>query len=262
MVIRLAFLKCLILCVISIFVLSACETVEKSRFSNKRDDKKAVETYIQLGYNYIAEGNTERGRVSLLKALELDENASEAHALLAYTFQLDAETAIADKHYKRAIKSNPKDAKSRSLYANFLYQEKRYKEAADNLEVILEDEYYPSRAQVFENLGFCYVQLNMNDKAVAAFIRAFAINDQLPRATLSLATIYYEAKNIKESKYYYTRYSKLVSLRRAEETPQSLWLGVSIANSSGDKNTAASLGLRLKNYFPDSVEYKKYKETL
>ena len=57
------------------FLITGCVTTTDSRFSREADRQKAVDNYVQLATAYIGQGNTERARHHLDRALSLSQTA-------------------------------------------------------------------------------------------------------------------------------------------------------------------------------------------
>ena len=62
--------------------------------SKGRDEARAA--YVQLGLGYLQQGMTERAKVPLKKALELDGSDPDANAALGLVFQAEMEPKLAD----------------------------------------------------------------------------------------------------------------------------------------------------------------------
>lgn len=69
------------------------------------------------------------------KAVELDQQSSEAHASLAFvTFWGMWDAADAEKEFRRAIELDPKNAKAHHWYATFLHALVRHDEALTEID--------------------------------------------------------------------------------------------------------------------------------
>ncbi|AMS16269.1 MULTISPECIES: type IV pilus biogenesis/stability protein PilW [Pseudomonas] len=219
--------------------------------SKGRDE--AREAYVQLGLGYLQQGMTERAKVPLKKALELDESDADANAALALVFQAEMEPELADQHYRKALAARPSDARILNNYGSFLFEEKRYKDAYQRFEQAAADTLYPERSRVFENLGMTAAMLGERDLARQHLEKALRLNRQQPRALLEMAELSFEDRHYVPARDYYDRFSLL-----SEQNARSLLLGVRLATVFEDRDKAASYGLQLKRLYPGTPEYQQY----
>lgn len=214
--------------------------------------QQARDAYIQLGIGYVQQGTASRAKTPLRKALELDPRSADAHAALALVFQTEMENELADKHYREALASR-RDARILNNYGSFLFEQKRYAEALERFTQASEDNLYPERARVFQNMGMTALKLNQPEQAEKYFTRALRLDSRQPGALLELALMAYDAKQYVPAKAYYDSYSQL-----AEQSARSLLLGIRLADIHGDRDRAASLALQLKRLYPGTAEYQQY----
>ncbi|WP_085684614.1 MULTISPECIES: type IV pilus biogenesis/stability protein PilW [unclassified Pseudomonas] len=219
--------------------------------SKGRDEARAA--YVQLGLGYLQQGMTERAKVPLKKALELDGSDPDANAALGLVFQAEMEPKLADEHFRKALSSRPTDARILNNYGSFLYEEQRYKEAYERFEQAAADTLYPERSRVFENLGMTAAKLGQRDVAQQQLEKALRLNRQQPRALLEMAELSFEDRHYVPARDYYDRFSQL-----SEQNARSLLLAVRLAKVFEDRDKAASAGLQLKRLYPGTPEYQQY----
>jgi type IV pilus assembly protein PilF len=235
-------------------LLAGCVTsgnVDPMSTSKGRAD--ARQAYVQLGVGYLQQGQTERAKVPLKKALELDDSDADANAALALVFQVEMESELADKHFQKALSARKGDARILNNYGSFLYEQKRYKEAYARFKEAAADNLYPERSRVFESLGMTAVMLGDREAALNHFTKALRLDRQLPRSLLEMAELSYEDRHYVPSRDYYDRFSQL-----SEQNARSLLLGTRLAKVYDDRNKAASYGLQLKRLYPGTPEYQQY----
>ena len=95
-------------------VLAGCVTtgnVDPMKTGKGRD--AARDAYVQLAIGYMQEGQTERAKVPLRQALELDPKDADAHAALALVFQIEMEPKLADSHFRKAMAERRGDPRLR-----------------------------------------------------------------------------------------------------------------------------------------------------
>ncbi|MFL9812117.1 type IV pilus biogenesis/stability protein PilW [Stutzerimonas sp. VN223-3] len=213
---------------------------------------EARDAYIQLGIGYLQQGDASRAKTPLRKALELDPGSADAHAALALVFQNEMENRLADEHFQKALSSR-KDARILNNYGSFLFEQKRYQEAMDRFAAASEDNLYPERSRVFQNMGMTALQLGQREQAETYFTRALRLDSRQPLALLELALLAYDAKQYVPAKRYYENFSSL-----SEQNARSLLLGIRLANIHQDRDQAASLGLQLKRLYPGTSEFQQF----
>lgn len=235
-------------------LLTGCVTTgDVNPMTTDKGRKAAVDAYVQLGIAYIQQGDTQRAKVPLKNALDLDSSNADAHAALALAFQVEMEPKLADEHYRKALSQRPDDARLLNNYGGFLYEQGRYKEAQETYLKAAEDNLYPERSRVFENLGLTALQLGQREQAKEYFQRSLRLSSRQPRALLEMAQLSYEDRAYVPARSYYEAYSEL-----APQNARSLLLGARLADVFEDRDRAASLGLQLKRLYPASQEYQQY----
>jgi len=215
--------------------------------------EEARDAYVQLGIGYLQQGETERAKVPLKKALELDSSNADAHAALALVFQIEMEPKLADGHFRKAISQRRDDARLLNNYGSFLFEQKRYQEAMERYTQAAQDNLYPERSRIFENLGLTALQLQQREQAKAYFERSLRLNSRQPRALMEMALLSFEDKQFVPARSYYESYLLL-----APHDARSLLLGVRLAKVFEERDNAASLGLQLKRLYPGTPEYQQY----
>ena len=233
---------------------SGCVTTEKSIFTEKADKQKALEASTQAAREYIRDRNWEAAKRHLRNAIEIDDNDPQVHEALAMVFQNTGEIELAEDHFKRAVSLDSHYARARYNYAGFLFSERRYSDAARQLEKVVEDKLYENRSSAFELLGLCYLSEERPKDAEHAFRRAFLMDRDNVILMYRMADVYYRLEDFAASKQYYDRFRQKAKVQPA----QGLWLGIRLADKYNDENAMSSYALALKNLYPDSKEYLNY----
>jgi type IV pilus assembly protein PilF len=242
----------LLLCFATLLV-GCVTTGNVNPLSTGKGREEARQAYIQLGLGYLQQGQTERAKAPLKKALEMDSSDPDANSALGLVFQAEGEPALADQYYNKALSSRPKDARILNNYGSFLYEQKRYKDAYERFEQAADDILYAERSRVFENLGMTATKLGDREAAREHFTKALRLNGQQPRALLEMAELSYEDRHYVPARDFYDRFSQL-----SEQNARSLLLGTRLAKIYDDRNKAASFGLQLKRLYPGTPEYQQY----
>jgi type IV pilus assembly protein PilF len=238
-----------------VLILTACVTTERGGIGSKADKAQALELTLQLARQYVRDRNWEPAKRHLKTALEMDKTSPEIYEVMALVFQNTGEIQLAEQNYKKSIKLDSSYSRVRNNYGAFLYQQRRFKEAAEQLERVVADTLYENRGPAFENLGRCYIQLKELKKAEEVFRRAYLMNRNNFRVTYALADVYFQLDEYATSQRYFDAYRRLSTRQSAE----ALWLGIRLADKFGNRDALSSFVLALKNLYPTSQQYLDYK---
>lgn len=234
-------------------LLAGCVTETNDPMLSNADPERFVKMSIGAATEYIKEGNTEAALRHLDGALKKDSNSAEAHNALALVYRLTGDKALEEKHYKLAIRYDPKFSQARNNYGTFLYNQGRYKDALYQLERASQDPLYEKRAVALENMGRCYLKLGDKNQAEAVFLEAIRKDERMARSYLELADLAYREQDMNKTADYIEQFSAL-----SRHTPRSLWLGIQAQRVVGNQNALASYELALRNLYPQSAEYKAF----
>ena len=241
-------------------MLSGCVTTTDSRFSREADRQKALNNYVQLATAYIGQGNLDRARDHLERALEIDSRSAPALAARGLVLSAEGEESLAEKSFRDAIASDGDYTRGRVYYGAFLYSLKRFEEARDQFRIASRDTEYKDRGAVFYNLGLTEERLGSLESAEAAYRRAVELTRGEARTLLSLSRVLVEQGDLSQASRYYSRLQTMIQRNtRLTHSPESLYTGIRIARHFQDRDQEASLALLLRNEYPESVEYQQYK---
>lgn len=241
-------------------LVTGCVTTTDSRFSREADQHKAVENYVQLATAYIGQGNTERARHHLDRALEIEPDSPEALAALGLIHNSDGDEELAEESFRKAISNDSSYTRARVYYGAFLYSRGRVEESRDQFLTASRDTDYKDRGSVFYNLGMTQERLGLQEQAVASYRRASELTRGDARSLLSLTRVMVDSGDIAGAARSYNRLTQMMARNeRLQHSPESLFTGIRIARYFENRDQEASLVLQLKNNFPESVEYQQYK---
>lgn len=230
-------------------LLSGCVTETTGGLPEPAVAEKRVQAQLDLARGYLENRDYSRARAPLNRALEIDPRSVEGHVLMAVLLQGEGEMALAEQHYKLALRHEPNDSQALNNYASFLYRQQRYDEALGLLRELVKDTEYPARSQAYENLGLAELIAGDREAARQAFIRALNLNFAQPRSSLELARLSYSDGNFELAHEYYEAFRV-----RARQSPRSLCMGMKISEALGDSDQRASYALALQNLYPESAE--------
>lgn len=239
-------------------LLTGCITTTTGGFTEEASPEKTLQRRVELARKYIGEGNWEDAKRNLSLANDIDPNNAEVHEAFALVYQSTGEYELAEQEFKQAIKLDKDFSRARNNYAAFLYSQERYKEAEQQLAYVVQDTLYESRPQAYVNLGLCRVRLFDSQGAEEAFVRALSMDRTNVIALLEMSQLRFDAGDFPNAEKYYGVY-------RTVARPQSsrgLWLGVRLAQATGNKDAESSYSLALRNMYPKSAEYQAYQRAV
>lgn len=211
-----------------------------------------VQAQLDLARGYLEQGNTERARAALNKAMEIDPKAVEAHVLLGVLNAAESEWGLAERNFRTALAIAPANPQALNNYASFLYSRGRYDEAVSYLRELVQNTDYRARSQAYENLGLAELKTGEVAAAKESFARALQLSFSQPQSSLELAQIAYDEGQIGMA---IQRYDGFRS--QAQQTPRSLCLGMKLAQESGNPDQLASYAMALSNLYPKSREARE-----
>ncbi len=232
-----------------LITLAGCVTESTGGLPDPAPPENRVNAQLDLARGYLEQGNTERARTSLNKALEIDSRSVEAHVLLAVLNAAESEWGVAEQHFKTALSIDPKDAMALNNYGSYLFSRGRFEESVRYLSILVQDTDYRARSQAYENLGLAQLKVEQREAARESFNRALQLSFAQPQSSLELSQLAYEDGDIDAAARYYDTFRSL-----AQQSARSLCLGMKIAQAQRDSDRMASYALALNNLFPDSPE--------
>jgi type IV pilus assembly protein PilF len=232
-----------------LITLVGCVTESTGGLPDPAPPASRVNAQLDLARGYLEQGNMERARSSLNKALEIDDRSVEAHVLLAVLNAAESEWGIAERHFKTALSIDPNDAMALNNYGSFLFSRGRYEESVRYLSLLVQNTDYRARSQAYENLGLAQLKVDEKEAARDSFNRALQLNFSQPQSSLELAQLAYDDGDIERAGGHFDAFRAL-----AQQNARSLCLGMKIAQAQRDSDRMASYALALHNLFPDSPE--------
>ncbi|MBZ5487141.1 type IV pilus biogenesis/stability protein PilW [Halomonas aquamarina] len=220
--------------------LAGCATSSSSPVKASDD---ATDAYTRLGVAYLEQANLPRAHTALTRALELDPQHAKALQALALVYQQQGDVELAHAYFSKALDAEPDFTRARNNYAAFLYQQGQISAACEQLELASEDTQYANRAQLFTNLGQCYLALDEIDKARGHLARAQRIDPRDPRGYLTLAELEFSQGNYESARPPLQTYLQLAGPNQA-----ALEMAKDIARATGDDALAADYQRQLGAY--------------
>ncbi|MGE0386103.1 MAG: type IV pilus biogenesis/stability protein PilW [Gammaproteobacteria bacterium] len=213
---------------------------------------RLAEINVQLGVEYMNQGNNEAALNKLEKALALDPNYPAAHSTLGILYNRLGEDGPAEKHFAAAVRAAPNDSDALNNYGQFLCQKKRISDALDKFDRAVKNPLYDTPAVAYTNAGICAYQGGDLDTADARLRAALQSDDAFPPALLYMARVSLERAQALQARGYLQRYEAAAQ----QPSASSLWLGARIERALNNTEAAQVYERDLRSRFPDSSEVR------
>lgn len=244
---------------LALFILSGCQTQQTPQ--DQKNEDARIDVRVRWAQEHIKNREYEEAKKPLTQALDINPDHPKILNLLAFVFQQQGETAIAEEYFERMLRADPSFAPGQNNYGIFLMYQGRYDEACKRFLSAASNPLYEGRPQALENLATCYEEAGRPADAEVVYRQVLGLTPYSSTATVGLATRLYDQGEKGEARQLYDQFSAMVDKRGVDHTAKSLWLGLRLARDANDVGMAATYALLLKNMFPNSPEYQQYKES-
>lgn len=199
-----------------------------------RDFENHMASY-QLAHMYMETGRLDEAKYWLRRTMAIAPNFESPIADLALIHELEKEEEEAISLYREYLKYNPQDINVRLRLGRLLLQEGDYKEAAGELEEILD--YDASSSEARFSLGVAYLFGKINyEKAVEIFLSLLKENPANDRIRYFLASSYQENGDSEEALRHFGDVSAISDLFTPSRIQMSLIM-------NGEGRTAEAVDL-------------------
>ncbi len=219
------------------------------------DRDRASEINTELGMTYLQQGNNPQAMEALQKALDQDRNNARAHGTIAVLYERLEEHDKAREHFRRSVRLDGDDPSVRNNFGRFLCNRDEYDAALEQFSRAMADPLYERRELPLANAGLCALRAGREDEAEDYLRRSLEHEPTFPPALRRMAQLRYEAGDYLSARGYMQRYREATSMNAAD-----LWLAVRIEDALGNRDEAASYGVRLRADYPDSEETRLYNQ--
>ena len=233
-------------------MLQACVTVDEG----PTQDERASAVNVQLGIGYLQQNKLELANDKLGKALRQDDRSAAAHNAYAILQQRLKQDDLAEYHFKRATELDPKDSNAANNYGTFLCNNGREKESEKYFLQALENPLYSTPEFAYTNAAVCLLKIGEAEQAKEYLRQSLAQRSDFGPALFTLGNLFYDEADYESSKVYMDRYHLV-----ARPSAASLWLAIRSSLNVEPDTDVSELVDRLRTDFPDSEEYKQWKES-
>lgn len=235
------------LCGVLLVLLAACSTTSSQQRAQKQHDAAAYN--VQLGIAYMNQGDLERAKDKLDRALQQDPDSADVHSARAALFARIGNADKADTEFRTALRLAPHDPRMVNNYAVYLCQNgrtddgvKRFLEAAHN-------GLYPTPEAAYTNAGVCQRAAKRDDEARTNFTKALEVKPNFAEAEFQLANLQFDHHEFAPARASIDGFMGVYNA-----TPDLLLLGVRVARAQGDRLGAQRYARKLQMDFPETEQ--------
>jgi type IV pilus assembly protein PilF len=243
--------KSLIVLLLLTGLLQACVAVDPSKGRNE----EASDVNTEMGLGYLQQNNFELASEKLLKALRQNPESVKANYVYAVLQDKLEQKELAEYHYEKATKLDPKNSEAANNFGAFLCRNGRQLESEKYFKRALKNPLYKTPEYAYTNAAICMLQVDELQRGKEYLGKAIAAKSDFGPALLSMADVLYKEGDYSNAKIYLDRYH-LVSRASA----RSLWLAIRNTLELDGQGDIEELAQRLETEFPDSQEYVEWKQ--
>ena len=158
---------------------------------------KARDAHRNLSIDLIRAGRLEEALAAARIAVEQRHDSTEPYFLLGEIFVKLDRLDDAKENFRRVLEIDPRQVKKLNDFAEFCFEQKRYRGALDLFRMLLEVD--PDNATAHSNLGATLHSLGRLEEVEGHFLRALQIAPYHKEALGSLAWLRFEQKRYREA---------------------------------------------------------------
>ena len=210
---------------------------------------------LELAGNYFEAGQTAVALDEVKQALAIDSSSADAHNLRGLIYLRLNDHAQAEDSFRRALSLQPQDAAIMHNHAWLLCQQKRYTEADKQFERALAQPTYAARSKTLMAQGLCQERAGLQDQAELTLLKAYEFDARNPIVAYNLSRLLSQRGEHQRAQFYIRR------LNNSEwANAESLWLGIKVERALGDRVAVEQLASKLGQRFRESREQSWYEQ--
>lgn len=221
--------------------------------SDEPEARKRARIRMELAVGYFEQGQTNVALDELKQVIASDPSFPDAYNLRGLIYMRLNDMRQAEDSFKRAVSLNPRDGNVQHNYGWLLCQQGRYEEAARAYDVAMANPMYAGRAKTLMAKGLCEARAGKTAEAERSLARSYELDAGNPITGYNLAGLLFRRGDFNRAQFYIRRLNNS-DLANAE----TLWLGVKVERSLGDRVAMQQLGEQLRKRFPKSREATAY----
>lgn len=164
---------------------------------------------IALAVGYLKQGNFDKARANIDKAVEHAPSYFHTQLTQAHYFELVGEVDKAKQLYQDAIADHPNNGDVLNNYAAFLCKQQNYLQADKYFNQAIAQPQYTHLADSYENAGLCALKAQQLSSATYYLERALDYRPNSEKSLLQLTQIHLSQQSCFQAQSLLTRYQQL-----------------------------------------------------
>lgn len=214
---------------------------------------EASQTRLQLGLEYLKQGDLNAARQNLEKAADAAPQDYRTQLGMALYEQRIGENSAAEQRYQQALKLAPNNGTVLNNYGAFLCSLGQYVPAQQQFSAAAVAADYGQVADSLENAGYCFLKAGQNDEARILLTRALKIDPDKGTPLLVEAEKQFGEGKRAQSQLLLDSYQHVLPA-----SADSLWLQIRFAALAGRQDSVQRYGKQLSRSFPQSKQYQQF----
>ena len=236
--------------------LPACASTPVSARGARASDATAATANVNLGAEYLRRGRATVAVDVLKRALAIEPGHAGAHLTIALAYGALGELEPAETHHRRALRLDSRSAAAQNGYAVFLCRQNRWADAEPLFRQAADNPDYETPEAALTNAGTCARNANDAESARVYLREALRVDPDYPDALANMLDIAWRNGEYAEARSWLQR-----SLAARPADAGLLLLCVRIERELADPAAAERCATRLRDDFPDSVEFAQIRES-
>ncbi|HYW57894.1 MAG TPA: type IV pilus biogenesis/stability protein PilW [Polaromonas sp.] len=221
--------------------------------SDEPDTRKRARIRLELASNYFQQGQTNVALDEIKQALTADPTFVDAYNLRGLVYMRLNDNALAEDSFRRGMGISPRDGDVLHNYGWLLCLQARYPESSALFERAITSPTYTGQAKSMTMHGICQVRAGRNAEGERSLLQAFELDAGNPVTSYHLANALFQRGDLPRAQFYIRRLNNS-DLANAE----TLWLGIKVERSLGNREAMMQLVGQLKKRFGQSREAAAY----
>ena len=230
-------------------VLGGCVTTKSPHLNQGNTAADAAADNVQLAMAYMQEGNLERAKEKLDRAMQEDPGNPNVHSVLAMFYERINDQKKAEGELHQAMRLAPNDPGPVLFYGVYLCGQHRVDEGITRMLQVARNPLYRTPEAAYTDMGVCLLTAHRDEEAESAFRRALAIRPDYAEGAYQQAALELAHGRAREAR---DRVQKFIA--QYNPTPELLLVGLRASRTLGDASSAAQFTKILRADFPNSEQ--------